>query len=760
MTIVKSDYLRPGVVHASIKKLLPLGLLLELTDGSTGLVRRREISWGDTDHQLWRQEYTVGQRIAVFPLHIQNGRQEFSIRLVENDPWLAVNERYCTGKLVSGCVAGVAAFGVFIELERGVVGLLHKSQLPVWANQPIEDLFWVGDLVKVIITSIDCDERRMSLSIADIRSFRWENKTEDERDRNVSANGANFDTPPTHLSMGSSPKSIDIHSILVIEDDAVQRSALKQWLQSASQQVEAVGSADEALALLQTYSPDIVLTDVGLPGMSGIEATRHICAHHPNVRCIIMTDWSQADTYTAELEELQAHDVAFLIKPLLPTDLLEVLTRTVLSTSPQRTSVRTESATAIESGVLTSKPSRTQRSSSKPNRTSGVNKLRKHLTRLLRTTRASKVVIFEMDTQQRQIHVVDEWGRPQLHEDAIPHLIHSPVRDVAEDKQPIYIEHADEAGLYLSNLSPLLSFAACIGLPLNVDLPLAYCLFLFFPEPTISRKTVYEYADASALALGAELEKTAFLERWAEMQRVNLVGDLVRGLVHEVNHHLSPINFGLDLLHRRCERLHNLLESDIKHAQVEMDNAARTLGQLIQSVDSLTRTARSFGQMTVLDNESIVRVDLVVERAVTLVRNTLDAPVQITFTQPEQIYVTHGKATHIQQVVVNVLLNAVQQIEQLRPQSGGEVYISLAKSTRIGAPYIHITIEDDGPGIHRQLWQRIFELGFSTRTNEGSGLGLFLAQRLLENSGGCISVDKSMILWGTKVAIDIPVHIA
>jgi signal transduction histidine kinase len=69
-----------------------------------------------------------------------------------------------------------------------------------------------------------------------------------------------------------------------------------------------------------------------------------------------------------------------------------------------------------------------------------------------------------------------------------------------------------------------------------------------------------------------------------------------------------------------------------------------------------------------------------------------------------------------------------------------------------------ILIRDTGPGIHTSLWEKIFEMGFSTR-KDGSGIGLFVSRNLMEEVGGRIYVLDSHILHGTVFALEFPVHV-
>jgi signal transduction histidine kinase len=237
------------------------------------------------------------------------------------------------------------------------------------------------------------------------------------------------------------------------------------------------------------------------------------------------------------------------------------------------------------------------------------------------------------------------------------------------------------------------------------------------------------------------------------------LGNLTRALVHELNHQLSPISFSIEDLQARWAHLeqHVVKHPDPQLAADELQQAYGTLKVLARRIHSLMSTASLFREVTVHSHEQILRLDTAVEEVASLIKEHAEqARVQIAVQPVQGLLFTRAQAAQVQQILLNLMLNAVQQIALVRPNSGGRVLIKLGQTSHAKQTRLQISVEDDGPGIHWRLWERIFEPGFTTREEEGSGLGLYISRSLVETMGGRIYVANSHILWGSTFIIELP----
>jgi len=163
--------LQPGQVRRGrISQVTDFGIFVNL-GGLDGLVHISELSWGRIEDP--REVYREGQRIKVRVLSVDQDRQRIalSIKALSPDPWEIAPQKYQEGKLVEGKVTQVVDFGIFVELEPGVEGLLHNSEL---GDLEQRNELQPGSRVLVKVIRVEPDRRRIGLSVRQVRRDEWE----------------------------------------------------------------------------------------------------------------------------------------------------------------------------------------------------------------------------------------------------------------------------------------------------------------------------------------------------------------------------------------------------------------------------------------------------------------------------------------------------------------------------------------------------------------------------------------------------------
>ncbi|WP_276957867.1 30S ribosomal protein S1 [Allomeiothermus silvanus] len=161
------------VVEGQVVEVTEFGVFVAL-GGVDGLVHRSEITWGRFTHpkEVIQKGQTV--RAKVLSVDPERERVNLSIKALVSDPWLTVSEKYPIGSRVQGKVVGLTPFGAFVEVEPGLEGLIHISELS-WTKRPKHpsEVVKEGQEVEAVVLRIDPTERRLSLGLRQTQPDPW-----------------------------------------------------------------------------------------------------------------------------------------------------------------------------------------------------------------------------------------------------------------------------------------------------------------------------------------------------------------------------------------------------------------------------------------------------------------------------------------------------------------------------------------------------------------------------------------------------------
>ncbi|MDF0645572.1 MAG: 30S ribosomal protein S1 [Nitrospira sp.] len=167
--MVESKYPTGTRIEGKVKSLTDFGAFVGLDEGIDGLIHISDMSW--TKHIKHPSElFKKGQKVEAVVLRIDKEKERLSLgyKQLSRDPWDdEIPSRYRVGDSASGKVSKVADFGIFIELEGGVEGLIHVSEAGLDPSAKLEEKFKVQDEVAAKIIKVDRDERKIALSLRD-----------------------------------------------------------------------------------------------------------------------------------------------------------------------------------------------------------------------------------------------------------------------------------------------------------------------------------------------------------------------------------------------------------------------------------------------------------------------------------------------------------------------------------------------------------------------------------------------------------------
>jgi small subunit ribosomal protein S1 len=174
--VVSEKYPVGTTIEGKIKNITDFGVFIGIDEGIDGLVHISDISW--TKRIKHPSElYKKGDIVQAIVLNIDKDNERFSlgIKQLQKDPWETIPERYEVGDKITGTITNVTDFGLFVELEEGIEGLVHVSEVDREKIKTPVGKFQVGDIISAKVININPKERRIGLSIKQL-------ETDEERD--------------------------------------------------------------------------------------------------------------------------------------------------------------------------------------------------------------------------------------------------------------------------------------------------------------------------------------------------------------------------------------------------------------------------------------------------------------------------------------------------------------------------------------------------------------------------------------------------
>ncbi|MBW1926501.1 MAG: 30S ribosomal protein S1 [Deltaproteobacteria bacterium] len=160
--------------EGDVKNITDYGVFVDL-GGIDGLLHITDMSWGRVEHPS--KLFNVGDtiRVKVLTYDRENEKVSLGIKQLTEDPWLRVEEKYPVGEKVTGKVVSLTDYGVFIELEEGVEGLIHVSEMS-WTKRirHPSQMVDVGDIVEAVVLKVDSESQRISMGLKQIEPNPWD----------------------------------------------------------------------------------------------------------------------------------------------------------------------------------------------------------------------------------------------------------------------------------------------------------------------------------------------------------------------------------------------------------------------------------------------------------------------------------------------------------------------------------------------------------------------------------------------------------
>ena len=742
-------------VTATVEKRYPYGLFVRLDDRVRGYIRRREASLsGDIDADTLFQS---GERIEAIVIGLPRDGHlyELSHAKALPDPWDRMGVALRAGNAVRATVKNLTARGMYVEIVPGVRGFVPHSELLSLDLGDPSRLFWRGDLVEAVVTGLDVKERLVKLSLRGrLQELAHAEEVLQTMARRSGEEGEGDAPQPAFARVhdGESHKIGRGSTAIVVEDDVAFRSELVAWLANRGFRATGVATIAQArhvaLKGVDGAKPALAIVDIQVGDDNGLDMVEELAGADGYTDVVIMSTPEVLEHEAARLESLPIAHV--LVKPPEKVELEQIVERLVAGENDSQWKHTVRAAGDGTSAEAATRPARSWQT-----------QLQQLVDTLVSRTRADLGILFHIDPASNLIEITAQSNASNTAASApqnnalLQQLLESPVEDVITERRSLLESSASQCKTdKYKRLLEFVPFESAIGVPVQTFGATDHALFLFRSRPDAFSRFRLRDTQAAAERCASVLERRMTDEHLQSKAGILLSGQLASMLGHEVSGKVSNLVFTTDNLLYELQMLQDEMPDIMESpAFYEVSSSVRALAA---SHEDLRSTVALFAHLIQTGETGPVDACEVVEDAVALLYPIArKSGITVVSKLSDDLPIVWANRLRLQQVFVNIMLNAIQQMS-MGDHLGNLLEVAAEASEDGESKTVVVRFSDHGPGIHRSRWERIFDLGYSTRTaSGGSGLGLYIARNLAESFGGAVAVESSSILLGTTFAVTL-----
>ena len=531
-------------------------------------------------------------------------------------------------------------------------------------------------------------------------------------------------------------------SILVVDDEPDFRELIAHELGAEGYQISVAGDGLRAIACLSQSDFDVVVTDVRMPGASGVEVLRLAHLTSPDTEVVMTSGYASMDM---AIECLRAGAFDFVQKPFNVVDLVSTVGRAV----ERRHSQKAADLYQASQAVLAAQE---------------LERLPEVIVEIARQV---------MHADDASLMLPDSTGRLYVAYSSSlnPEVRGAVVGDervasrIARSREPVLISNGLAGDPRFSDIQDYKRVTSSIVYPLMAGERLVGVLNLNRANPAspFRRQDVGRAAVLASQAL-LVLENSRLLRQMVASERLATLGQLAASVAHEINNPASFVLMSHDFLHKRLRQMEDLVKvlavqpessavgkawrkfggsttySDLLQATDDLADGVKRIRDIVFDLRGLSRTEDSPSRVDLNDSiRSALRVAAAELRGKTVSLNLATDAWII------------GNTGRLSQVFLNLLVNAAQAVADL-PNGQGQIRVT----TRVEQDRVLAEVFNDGPPIAAEHLPRIFEPFFTTRTNGGgTGLGLSNSRDIIHRHHGELTVASSREA-GTTFTITLP----
>jgi small subunit ribosomal protein S1 len=166
--VIKDHFPKGTRIKGKVRNMTGYGAFVQIQDDIDGMIHVSDMSWTrKVNHPSEVLQKGMEVEAVILEVDSDNQRISLSMKKLTDDPWQNIQNKYIIGDMVEGKVTKLASFGAFVELEGGIDGLIHISELSGERVNRVKDVVQIGDMVKARVKNISVEDRRIGLSMKD-----------------------------------------------------------------------------------------------------------------------------------------------------------------------------------------------------------------------------------------------------------------------------------------------------------------------------------------------------------------------------------------------------------------------------------------------------------------------------------------------------------------------------------------------------------------------------------------------------------------
>lgn len=524
--------------------------------------------------------------------------------------------------------------------------------------------------------------------------------------------------------------------LLIADDEPQLRSLLKAYFENNGWEVTCASSGSEALEILEKETFDVILTDVRMPGASGLEVLRAVRSRIPYGQVILMTGYR---SLKAAIEAVNKGAFAYIEKPFSLADLKERVDEALEAKRDSEAKERERQALEV---LVEEKEEEIS--------------LLKERSRLIFDEMPARIALIDEQGLLRDANekFLRDLGGRNGKELPLPLCVALNCPQAKEGPCECPCELWDSVSRCIAQGSSSGKFVMRppFGSSPFGTRPIYQVAIIALPQRNSPGRRPKEF-----VILMEDVTREKIMEmQLLHSSKLASLGEMASGIAHELSQPLNAISAQSQLLRFQARKGENISRNVLLPALEDITEQVFKISDILQHL-------RLYAQKQAMEQRAVIQPRELVDASLRLIRSQIKAwGIDLTVEEEDRVPPVQGSIHELSHALTNILLNARDalrersSLERENSTTRKEIRVRIKGVMKNGHPWVRMEVWDNGIGMEEKVLERAFDPMYSTKP-DGTGIGLPIAASIVQAHGGEIRLQSQPHV-GTKVIIEIPGH--